>query len=292
MRNTGWLGLSIVILALLGAAPALAAEKVEKVPARGSVSFVSGGVGIDSEAQLKAREKEFNLKLIFTLVEGNYLADVGVRITDAAGKMVVEHVADGPFFLAKLPSGGYTVTATYSGKTQTRKVKVGDRLHTEYLRWPSDPAADTALPPEGREDTAARATVARAAATREADRAGAPGGVSYVAGGIGKDSEAQLKAREKEFNLKLVFTLVEGNYLADVGVRVTDAAGKTVVEHVADGPFFLAKMPAGAYTVTATYSGKTQTRKIKVGDRLHTEYLRWPSDPQVDVTLAPEKDQK
>jgi hypothetical protein len=142
MRHTGWLGFSIVLLVFLGA-PALAAEKVA---ASGNVSFISGGVGIDSEQQIKAREKEFNLKLIFTLVEGNYLADVGVRISDAAGKAVIETTAEGPFFLAKLPAGTYTVAASYGGKTQTRKVTVGDRLQTAYLRWPSSPQDLTLAP--------------------------------------------------------------------------------------------------------------------------------------------------
>ena len=145
MRHTGWLSLSIMAFALLGTASAPAAEKV---PASGNVSFISGGVGIDSEQQIKAREKEFNLKLVFTLVEGNYLADVGVRVTDSAGKTVIETVAEGPFFLAKLPAGTYTVTATYNGKAQTRKVRVGERLQTAYLRWPSNPQSDLTLAPE------------------------------------------------------------------------------------------------------------------------------------------------
>ena len=42
------------------------------------------------------------------------------------------------------PAGAhtYTVTATYEGKPRTRKVTVGNRLSTAYLRWPSDPAKD------------------------------------------------------------------------------------------------------------------------------------------------------
>jgi hypothetical protein len=116
--------------------------------------------------------------------------------------------------------------------------------------------------------------------------------VSFVSGGVGVDSEERLKAREKEFNLKLLFTLVEGNYLADVSVRVADAAGKTVIEHVADGPYFLAKLPAGTYSVAVTYEGKAQNRTIKVGGGLRTEHFRWPSNPQTDSTLAPEKGRK
>ena len=128
---------------------AMAQTAPEKVSTQNGVSFISGGIGMDSEERLKAREKEFNLKLVFTLVEGNYVADVGVTIKNAAGKTMVEHVADGPFFMAKLPAGAYSVTAAYEGKTQTRKVSVRDgRLHTEHIRWPSNPETDFPLPPE------------------------------------------------------------------------------------------------------------------------------------------------
>lgn len=137
---------ALAILALaLGAGQATAAETVVT---RNDVSFVSGGIGLDSQERLKAREKEFNLKLVFTLTEGNYLSDVEVKLADTKGKTLVEHVADGPFFLAKLPAGSYEVSATYAGKTQTRKVKLGTGLRTEYFRWPADPKTDTVLPPE------------------------------------------------------------------------------------------------------------------------------------------------
>ena len=118
----------------------------------GAVAYVSGGIGVASQESLKAREQEFNLKLVFTLVEGNYLADVNVAVKDAAGKSVVEHLADGPIFMARLPAGAYAVSATYNGVAQTREVKLGERLRTEYLRWPSKPGMDFPLPPESRRD--------------------------------------------------------------------------------------------------------------------------------------------
>jgi hypothetical protein len=280
MGHTGWLGISIMVFALLGTAPAPAADKM---PAAGSVSFLSGGVGIDSEQQIKAREKEFNLKLVFTLVEGNYLADVGVRVTDSAEKTVIEHVAEGPFFLAKLPPGPYTVTATYNGKTQTRKVKVGDRLHTEYLRWASAPGRDVTLPSQSRE-----AAVSTAPRPSPGSTPSAKTGLPFLAGGVGEDAESRLEASQKNFNLKLVFTLVEGNYLADVDVTIQDTAGNTVLEHHVPGPFLLAELPAGTYAVTATYDGKARSRKVRVGNRLSTEYFRWPSDPNTDFTVTRE----
>ena len=121
-------------------------SKIEKT--RDGIEYLSGGVGIDAQDRINERAKEFNLKLVFTLTEGNYVADVGVALKDARGRTVVEDTADGPFFLAKLPAGQYTVAATYEGRTVTRKLQVGKGLRTEYLRWPSNPETDNPLPRE------------------------------------------------------------------------------------------------------------------------------------------------
>ena len=127
-----------LLIALLGV-PALAADRVAMVS---SVPFVSGGIGFDEQQSLAARAREFNLKLLFTLNEGNYVADVGVVIRDARGTTVLQHEALGPFVMAKLPSGTYNVTATYEGRTHTRQVSVGNGLRTEHFRWPSNPQTD------------------------------------------------------------------------------------------------------------------------------------------------------
>ena len=274
---------AMALIALLIAAPVAAATQ-------SGVSFVSGGIGENSIAALKAREKEFNLKLIFTLIEGNYLADVGVRITDAAGRLVIDHVTEGPIFMARLPAGAYNVQATYNGKAQARKISVGERLQTAYMRWPADPARDVTLPPEGREaagrsTAAAGPPAAAAAATRAAP---APSGVRFLGSEVGEDAEARVKAAQKDFNLKLVFTLVEGNYVADVDVAIRDAGGKTLLQQYVPGPFLLVDLPAGVYDVTASYEGQARSRKVRVGGRLTTEYFRWPSNPNTDVTLPRE----
>ena len=55
-----------------------------------------------------------------------------------------------------------------------------------------------------------------------------PDGIKYVSGGIGVEAQERLNARTDDFNLKLVFTLEQGNYIADVGVTVKDAQGKVL----------------------------------------------------------------
>ena len=286
-----------VLVTLFGALMAVPVAAAQSSPARDGVSFISGGVGENSVAALKAREGEFNLKLVFTLTEGAYLADVGVKITDAAGRAVIEHVTDGPIFMARLPAGTYTVAATYNGKPQVRKVTVGGALQTAYMRWPAEAGRDVTLAPDARESKAV-ATAPKAATPADGSPSAAPSkpaaatpgvtaasGVRFMAGDVGENAEQRIKAAQQNFNLKLVFTLVEGNYVADVDVSIKDAAGKTVLQQLVPGPFLLAELPPGVYDVTATYDGKPRSRKVRVGGRLTTEQFRWPSDPNRDYTL-------
>lgn len=122
------------------------------------------------------------------------------------------------------------------------------------------------------------------------DRVQESGNITFVSGGIGADSRDSLAAREKSYNFKLVLTLEgSGSFVSDARVTIASAAGRKLLEHVTEGPIFLAGLPAGAYVVTATFRDITHTRKFQVrADRLHTEYLRWPADAQLDVTLPPE----
>lgn len=114
-----------------------------------------------------------------------------------------------------------------------------------------------------------------------------PEGVKYLMGGIGLEAQERFNARTDDFNLKLVFTLEQGAYIADVGVTVKDAQGRTVVEDVADGPYFMAQLPPGRYTIEARYGGKTVTRNLQVGkDGTRVAYLRWPRNPETDVIAA------
>jgi hypothetical protein len=145
-----WIAAIGIGLAVAGAAAAQEARKdadglpyneIKTTP--DDVRYVTGGIGVDAQERLNQRADEFNLKLVFTLDEGNYIADVGVAVKDAQGRSVIEDVADGPYFMAKLRPGRYTVSATYEGKTVTRKVQVGERgMRTAYLRWPSNPDTD------------------------------------------------------------------------------------------------------------------------------------------------------
>ena len=89
-------------------------------------------------------------------------------------------------------------------------------------------------------------------------------GITYVSGGIGLDEREALSATASEYNLKIVFALKEGNYLADASVLIKNALGRTVLDAVSDGPWFYARLPAGQYAVTATMMEKANTEKVQI----------------------------
>jgi hypothetical protein len=91
-------------------------------------NLLVGGVGIESEAQLRAREKDFNTKFVFTAREGDWVADVALKVISANGAALIDQTIAAPILLARLPAGRYTAKMTYQGQMQTRKFRVGNNL--------------------------------------------------------------------------------------------------------------------------------------------------------------------
>lgn len=94
---------------------------------QGAVTFRSGGVGELEANAMRHAQANYPLSLQFVKrhePNDQFLANIPVTIKDHAGATVLETTSDGPFLLAKLPDGKYTVTATDNGKTLTRNVVV------------------------------------------------------------------------------------------------------------------------------------------------------------------------
>ena len=149
----GWVFAILAGSALHAATPATAPTKEpDRVQEMNGITFVSGGIGAASREGLAEREKYYNFKLVLGLEgSGSFVSDARVTLSSATGQMLVEHVTDGPLFLAGLPAGAYVVSATFRNQTLTRKFQVrAERLHTEYLRWPADLQQDVPTPWEDR----------------------------------------------------------------------------------------------------------------------------------------------
>ncbi len=99
------------------------------------------------------------------------------------------------------------------------------------------------------------------------------GPVTYVCGGIAEDERAALAAKEKDYNLGILFTKgPDGEYLADVEVRLL-MNGQEVANFRATGPRCLIRAPEGSYNIDATYKGQAKSVKVTTGNR--NAQLRW-----------------
>jgi hypothetical protein len=92
--------------------------------------------------------------------------------------------------------------------------------------------------------------------------------VTYVSGGIGGAERAALRAAAPQYNLHLLFAgQGNGEYLSSVKVTITDERGVVVLDAVSDGPYFMARLPAGRYRISADIGGSAQTRAVSVPAR-------------------------
>jgi hypothetical protein len=106
-----------------------------------SVPVLADGVGIESRDALRLQQARFNLKFVFTLLDGHYIANVAVKITDRRGRVVVEDLSKGPIMMARLPAGNYVATLTHDGITQTHRFALRGRgMHAVQMRWARGPS--------------------------------------------------------------------------------------------------------------------------------------------------------
>ena len=132
--------LAFSVVAAFAAAAAFA--QPPEVQEHGGARYVSGGVGQEERAALEAMRGEFNLRVTFAAQRsGGYLADVGVSLEDSKGREVFRTVAQGPWLYARLAPGRYRLTATYSGRRETRQVAVPAKGHVSLDLYWQDPSA-------------------------------------------------------------------------------------------------------------------------------------------------------
>ena len=93
------------------------------------------------------------------------------------------------------------------------------------------------------------------------------GGVEYLTGGRTPEEAAAVKRAAQEYPLELVFVEQDGKRkdgLYDNPVVIRDASGKVVLASRTDGPYFLARLPAGDYTVTTHWDSWTFTKPVTI----------------------------
>ena len=135
MTKTRLLMLSLGVLSASAGAQPLAMQE------QAGVRWLCGGIGLSEREAFAKLESNANLKLVFAAgKEGAYLADVGVVVSDPAGKKVpLRFTASGPICLIAAPAGTYRVEATYHDTKASASTAVGKAAGhpgTVVLRFP------------------------------------------------------------------------------------------------------------------------------------------------------------
>src|SRR5262245_20473851 len=84
------------------------------------VPTISGGVSSAERDELRAKERDYNLKVVTAMKSGDHLSGVQVIIESATKERILETTMAGPILLAKLPPGSHRIEATAHGKTSTQ----------------------------------------------------------------------------------------------------------------------------------------------------------------------------
>ena len=130
-NRRGIVGLAGAVLSagllLGGVAQAQADSALPAVQKSGAVEYLSGGIGLDESTAIQSASRHWPLSLVFSVQaapRAEYASDVKLEIRDAKGAVQLETTASGPFLLARLAPGSYSLRATLAGNTLARKVQV------------------------------------------------------------------------------------------------------------------------------------------------------------------------
>jgi YfaZ precursor len=134
------LGVAAVLLLATTGLDRAWAQKAETFGQARGTPYVSGGVGLESRATLRAKQGEYNLMVILSHQDGHYLGGAALAIRDQAGRTVLKIGAKGPWIFARLPPGTYTVDAKAGGTTRSSRVVIGKKkLKRIHLIWENEP---------------------------------------------------------------------------------------------------------------------------------------------------------
>jgi len=106
------------------------------------------------------------------------------------------------------------------------------------------------------------------------------GAISFVAGGNGRNIQAfERAAADYPLALELLRRGARRDgFLPGAQVTLRDLRGKEVLSAFLDGPFLLARVPAGHYVASVTYGGKVLRRPVLVKRRDNQRIvLEWPN---------------
>ena len=98
----------------------------------GGISYITGGVGEEELAYLKAQEQNFNVRVLIKAKSGDFISEIAVHITNSKKAEILRVESAGPYLYTKLPAGAYFIeTKSVNGAVKTTKFTVPNKGNRE-----------------------------------------------------------------------------------------------------------------------------------------------------------------
>ena len=86
------------------------------------VAYITGGIGEEQKAEMKAHAKAFNVHLLFSEgISGRAVTDLNVDIYSETDEQVFRVINAKPLLYVQLPAGTYTILANNAGQRLRHK---------------------------------------------------------------------------------------------------------------------------------------------------------------------------
>jgi hypothetical protein len=124
--------------ASIGSIPPRFAENVPEPRKAGPLTYISGGTEVQRANAVKRAAHQYPLELVFVEKSGKrekHLVNMPVRITDDSGRVMFDGQSEGPYFLARLPKGRYTVSTRWDAWCFSREVRIGNDRQRVVFAW-------------------------------------------------------------------------------------------------------------------------------------------------------------
>jgi len=82
------------------------------------------------------------------------------------------------------------------------------------------------------------------------------GTIRYINGGISDEELTQVKAQANHYNMHIMLSAPQGEYISNVRLRVLAEDASTLLDVAEAGPYLYAQLPAGKYTLETTNPGE------------------------------------
>ena len=137
MRNTLFLNTLVLLIGLMIINGSALAQSAKTHNTKSGLSYMTGGIGEEDAAIMRANAKKFNLNLVFSEgTSGQSVTDINVNIYNEQSETVFRIVGSKPMLYVNLPAGTYTILANNNGQKLRHKFTVEENVNQRIiLNW-------------------------------------------------------------------------------------------------------------------------------------------------------------